>query len=267
MIVCMGKKNADMHPMGNLFPEHVSIIGGWFKFVIGMLSFLICMSAVYFLGPDGWYKQITLQVLIIFLLLIIMRLLSDQWAWSWIKEWRQKNPTPYQVAFYLDGGKLETLVSKSIKRLTSNLIVDEMLILPLNMQDGELIIHEDDGFMRYRVKNVSRRDKIPLIVIIQEPQEFSPARKEFRITLPADIALQNAQYMNHGLDEFLNQIVEKGREREKLLLISIQKSVEIISNCTRKTRPMHEIREQLEARLNDQGLLLIDSPWCVKNRF
>lgn len=268
MIVCMGKKNADMHPMGNLFPEYVSIEGGWFKFIVGMLSFLICMSTVYFLGPDEWYKQITLQVLIIFLLLIIMRLLGDQWAWSWVKEWRNKNPIPYLAGFYLDRGELTTQVYKSKTLLTSDTTRDGMVVLPLNGNDGELITFKHDSAYRsYRVKNVSKRDEVPLIIIIQEPARFSSSRKEFRITLPVDVALQNAKYMHHGLDEFLNQIVDRGRERESFLLIAAKESDGILKGCDRKTKPMHEIEEILEASLRDQDNLRKDSPWSAPNRF
>lgn len=253
--------------MGNLFPEYVSIQFAGFKLTMALVVFITCGVLVFFLGSDDWIKQVILQSFTVFLLLIIMRLFGDQWAWSWIKEWREKNLEPYLAGFYLVNGKLKYSIAKENSDLIDNAKgYGGLIILPLNGANGQFVYNT--VFADCEIKNISiRRDEIPMIVIIDEPHYLFFGRKEFRITLPIDIALKNSSYLHHSISCFLNSINEFALERELILDQAVKECIATLKNSDRSTRTMHEIREKLTAARDDWRKLVEDSMWAPSDRF
>ncbi len=243
--------------MGNLFPEYVSIQHAGFKMFGAFLLFLTSFAVAYFLGPDSWIKIAIIFTFNSLLMLIIMRLIGDEWAWTWLKEWYDKNRVPYLVGYTIKDGKLTSYVSKDRSWLL-NKCDEGAVILPLKGSFGELITKEYKS--SYTVKNVSSRDRVPHIVIIQSQTPWGKHKIDFRISLPLDLALRKSDMLDWGLQDFLNLLPQSTSEREMKLVEGIQKSISLINSASRKTTTMHKVREDLEAILKQRSLRLMDAP-------
>lgn len=243
--------------MGNLFPEYVSIQHAGFKMLGAILMFLTSFAFAYFLSPGSWIKIAIIFSFISFLMLVIMRLIGDEWAWTWLKEWHDKNRMPYLVGYTIKDGKLTSYVSKNRSWLI-NKCDQGAVILPLKGSFGELITKEYRT--SYAVKNVSSRDRIPHIVIIQGPGPWGRHTIDFRISLPLDLALRKIDMLDWGLQDFLNLLPQSTSQREIELVEGIEKSISLINSASRKTPTMLKVRKDLEAILKQRSLRLLEAP-------
>lgn len=237
--------------MGNLFPQYVSIQFAGFKMFGALMLFLIGFIVAYFAGPDSWIKVAIIFAFYSSLMLVIMRLAGDEWAWTWLKEWEDKNYRPYLVGYVLKEDCLKSYVSKNQTELMNKCdYADALVILSLEKDFGFFITFKDGVIQRaYDVKNVSRRDNIPHIVIIDDPGIYGNCKNDFRISLPIDLALEKADMFNYGIREFLNSLPQSTCKREEKLKERMQEAIDCINTSSRKTQTMHKIREGLEGAL------------------
>lgn len=250
--------------MANLFPDAGLIRYGRFKITTAIIALVaITWVAISYLKIDGFESNPITQGFIIGIPIFltwtfIIRLLAKSSLRTWLIQFYKYDMQSLRVVCELDDK--DELHMYYVKKNTSSIKIKAkqnnrkaILILPFfKGQKSELVIfHYENDFLTpwetIEVKNVTHGQKVPRIAISKPLNIFT--KDMFTITLSATDALKNAEHLQYGVKNFLNDAISQRDVLIKRYAEICENSITKIMDTSRfgQSSEAQEIRKSIES--------------------